>query len=176
MIGQLASSDREGYLTNHNIVFLITFKIFKKYIFPYNSWTLHRDWSNKSPSRSQLLQVGITESLQYSKIEELHSVRDQWPHTVPLEIMQIHSCLVSQGWGRRTFVRSLYTAQLRLSSSSFLSSMKVDTTCTHMNTCTHTHTHTHTPRQQRFINGFCNGQIWIDIVLHCSNEALWLWV
>lgn len=49
---------------------------------------------------------------------------------LPLDSLQIHSCLVSQGWGMRVLVRSLYIAQSLLSSSSFLSAMKDVTTCT----------------------------------------------
>lgn len=47
---------------------------------------------------------------------------------LPRAILQIHSCLVSQGCGMRVLVRSVYTPQSLLSSSSFLSSMKDVTT------------------------------------------------
>lgn len=53
---------------------------------------------------------------------------------LPLDNLQIHSCLASQGCGMTVLVRSLNTAQSLLSSSSFLSSIKDVTTCTKTDT------------------------------------------
>lgn len=57
----------------------------------------------------------------------------------PLDSLQIHSCLVSQGCGVTALVRSPYTAQSLRSSSSFLSSMKDVTTCTTTDTLDQNH-------------------------------------
>lgn len=87
-------------------------------------------FSNKIQNNE--MQILIETSLSWSFLQvgnsfSLHVISIRPKHK-PLGTLQIHSYLESHEWGVRVFVRSLYTAHMR-ESTSFISSTNDATTC-----------------------------------------------